>query len=346
MFQKDLRLTDLVNLEEWQKIQDSFSEVLEVTLRTIALDGGLLTKISRPNRLSAEILPKLPNANKFCGDCTLKEGRTRSNINIKKDVKFKCPLGLNVFIVPIGAIGNQTVAYIIVGPLILKARKSISEYAKDAEKLEVKLEELMDVLIEINVFSYNKVYSIINLIKDIFSYMSQTGYHKKRLGEIAPEVVKMDPLFSRYYEEKILSALLHSCALALNADSGSVMTVDSKTNILHIKVATKLDNGIINRANVKVGEGIAGVAAATGEPIILPKDKNKNGISEKMKRRYIKSSMIVPFNKGNTHDVYGVINLNIVRKTVDFSEKDIALVKELVNMASAALLPFQTSSRE
>ena len=58
-----------------------------------------------------------------------------------------------------------------------------------------------------------------------------------------------------------------------------------------------------------------------------------------MKRSDIKSSMIVPFNKWNTHDVYGVINLNIVRRNRAFSENDIQIVKELVKMASIALLP-------
>ena len=60
-----------------------------------------------------------------------------------------------------------------------------------------------------------------------------------------------------------------------------------------------------------------------------------------MKRRDIKSSMIVPFNKGDSDEVYGVINLNIARKNIDFSDKDIALVKELVRMVSIALIPFQ-----
>jgi hypothetical protein len=63
-----------------------------------------------------------------------------------------------------------------------------------------------------------------------------------------------------------------------------------------------------------------------------------------MNRKYIKSSMIIPFNKGNSRDskdVYGVINLNIVRRDADFSEKDIAIVKELINLASIALIPIR-----
>lgn len=344
MFYKDLGLADLVNLEEWQKVQDSFSDVLEISMLTVSLEGTPLTNISRQNRYCSEILPRIPGIEHFYGN-DLKQDTHKNLLEaIQYGGNIKYPFGVDLVVVPIEAVGRRIVAYVVLGPLILKSRKTHSEYAQETQKYGIDLDELTDVLIEINVFSYNKIYSMINLIKGIFSHMAQTGYHKKRLAEIRPEVVEMDPLFSRYYEEKILSALLHSCALALNADSGSIMTLDKKTGMLHIKVASKLDKDIVNNTNIKVGEGIAGIAAATSKPIILPKDKNKSALSARMKRRYIKSSMIMPFNKGNTHDVYGVINLNIVRKNKDFSAKDISIVKELVDMASLALIPVHQSA--
>lgn len=344
MFNKDLGLADLVNLEDWQKIQDSFSEAMEFTMKTVSLEGAPLSRISRPSRYCSDIYPKIPNIDTFCGDNPSIDKQRKLSAAVQNGGSIKLPFGVDIFVVPIKAIGNRDVAYVIIGPLILKSRKTSAEHAKEAQNLGIDLDELMDVLIDINVFSYNKVYAITTLIKDIFSYMAQTGYHKKRLGEIAPEVVEIDPLFSKYYEEKILKGMLRTCSLALNADSGSVMTLDKDTGALRIKVASKLNSKVVNNTSVKVGEGIAGLAAATAKPIILPQDKGKNGLSSKMNRRDIKSSMIVPFNKGAGHDVYGVINLNIMRKNRAFSERDIDLVKELVNMASVALLPLYHQS--
>jgi len=117
------------------------------------------------------------------------------------------------------------------------------------------------------------------------------------------------------------------------------MIMDKETDLLHIKAASKLDEAITQKANVKIGEGIAGIAALNAKPIILPKDRDKNGLSKRMKRDYIKSSIVVPFNKTNKDDVYGVINLNIVRKDREFTDKDATLVKELINLASIALIP-------
>jgi len=336
---QDLGLAGLVNLEDWQKIQDLFSEVLEITLRTVSVRGEPLTTTSRLSRMCSEILPGIPRSNELCGYCILTNEKKLPDIDIKKKNNFKCTFGLDIFTVPIVAVGNRTAAFIILGPVILKSRKTESEYAKDAGDLGIRLDILTDALIEINVFSYNKIHNIIKMVKNIFSYMAETGYHKKRLGEIAPKVLEMDPVFSRYYEEKILGSLLNASSRALNADSGSVMTLDKHTNILHIKAASNLAANIIKKTNVKMGESIAGLAAKTANPIILPKDADKNNLSSKMKRSDIKSSMIVPFNKWNTHDVYGVINLNIVRRNRAFSENDIQIVKELVKMASIALLP-------
>jgi ligand-binding sensor protein len=340
MFSQDLGLKNLVNLEEWQKIQDSFSETLEVTLRTVSPDGKSLSRVSRSNRLCSKISPNSPLYADFCGSCILRKD-IKELSGIKEEANFKCSFGLDLFVVPIAAVGSRIVAHMIVGPLILKSRKANSEYAEYTDRLGIKLEELLDALLEMNVFSFNKSYSINKLLRNNFSYIAQAGYHKKRLGEMAPEVRKMDPLFFRYYEEKILNSLLNACMLVLDMDSGSVMAVDKKTHMLHIKAAAKIDESIVKSTNVKIGEGIAGMAAATAEPIVLPEDKSKNGLSQKMKRSYIKSSMIVPFPKGKNHQVYGVINLNMVRKNINFSKKDIAFVQELLNLASTALMPFQ-----
>lgn len=340
----DLGLADLVSLEDWQKIQHQFSDAFEITLRTIGLQAEPLSAVSRPNRLCSEIIPRIKNVPEACSCCILKDAALRRTPNIEKSENIQCPFGLETAVVSIVAVKDKPVAYIMIGPAILKARKAISEYDRDAKSIGISLEELMDALIEINVFSYSKLSGITALIKDTFSHMAQTGYHKKRLGEMAPEIVALDPVFSLYYEEKILRSLLSACTLALGADSGSVMTVDRKTNMLHIKVASKLSDEVVNNTNIKVGEGIAGLAVSKAESIILPKDESKNGLAKKMNRKDIQSSLIMPFSKHSDSDVYGVINLNVMRKNVDFSEKDIALVKELVHMAGIALVPLRRSA--
>jgi ligand-binding sensor protein len=342
MSSNDIQLTDLINLEEWQKIQDSFSEVTSVTLRTFSPDGNLLSVTSRPNRLCDELLTKA-SRNLLCTKC-LSEAKVEAIRNVKGDLNLKCPFDFNLFVIPIKAVGENIIAYLVLGPVLLEAKKNISVYSKEAEKSGIAMNILADAIAATKITSLAKIDALVKLIEKVFSYIAQTGYHKKRLGEIVPEVVELDPSFSFYYEKKLLRALLNACISALDADSGSVMIVDKETNTLHIKVASQLDQNVINNTEIEMGEGIAGMAAATCESILLPNDEGKNHLSEKMKRRYINSSLIVPFNRENTRNVYGVINLNITRKDIQFSDRDIQLVKSLVNMISVALIPVRQNN--
>jgi ligand-binding sensor protein len=337
---RDVKFADLINAENWQSLQDSISEVLNVSLRTFSAEGKPLTIKSKITPLYKRILSKKSFRKEFCAHCLISDKASQIN-SVKETVSIKCPFDTTSYIIPIKAVAEKIIAYILLGPVILKQRKGIDDYAKDAVKHRIELENLMDALIEIPVFSYSKISSVNGLITKVFSHMAQTGYHKKRLGEIAPEVAEIDPIFSRYYEEKILNSLLNTCTLILDADSGSVMTLDKKTKSLHIKAASRIDKSIIKTTSIKLGEGIAGVAAKTQGTIILPQDKTKNGIGNKMKRSHIKSSMIIPFNKGNETDPYAVLNLNVVRKQREFSDRDITVVKELINMASVALTPLR-----
>ncbi|MFC1807693.1 PocR ligand-binding domain-containing protein [Candidatus Omnitrophota bacterium] len=342
MHREEIKLIDIANVEEWQSIQDQLSDVMDVTLRTFSPSGELISKTSRPNRVCDEIFPNICKNSDMVTQCLI-HSRAENLRKIKKVTCLKCPFGLEVFVIPLNAVGDKIIAYIILGPIILKSRKTIEECAKEAEHrgMNVDIEELHDALIELSLFSYSKANSVVKLVSDIFLHLAQSGYHKMRLGVIKPEVIELDPLFSRYYEEKILTSLLKTCTYMLSADSGSIMTLDKRSERLHIKVSSDIDDDIAKKTDIALGEGIAGVAAKSDEPIILPKDEVRAGLSNMMKRRYIKSSMVVPFKRSDSFDVYGVINLNIVRKEKEFSSKDIAVVKELINMASVALIPIK-----
>ncbi len=338
-YMNGLGLGDIVKLYDWQKIQDSFSETLGITLRTVDLEGSLITRISNPTMLLyEEIDSNTPGFSRFCRACPIKQD-SNEYVGLEEEADFKCPFGLDIYILPIRAAGKKVVSYVIAGPVILEKRKPADEYVKDAKEAGIEPEKLLDALISVNVFSHSKIRTILNLLKDVFSHMAQTGFHKKRLGEIAPQVMQVDPLFAGYYEEKVLNSLLNTCILALDADSGSVMKVDKKTDHLHIKAASKMDESIKKNTDIKVGEGIAGMAAATAKPIVLPKDSTKRGLSDKLKRDYIKSSLIMPFNKEDNLNVYGVMNINVMRKEREFSDRDVALVKELAHLAGIALIP-------
>jgi len=326
-------LKELVHFEDWQKIQDSFADTFGVSISTIDIKGNLLFKKSNPLELCEPQKIDIPEYTKFNGHWVidndlrlLPEGLSSARGLFK----------LETFIFPIKTFGQHVVAFMVIGPVIVDKREDRSFYKSFAKYLGMDPDLLLDVLDQEKVFSQDTLLEMITLIGDVFTYVARTGYHKKRLGQISREIVKADPLFASSYEKKVINSLLYACKIALDAESGSVMKMD-KLKHLHIAASSKLDKDIIDSSNQKVGEGIAGKAVETSEPIVLPKDCWKEGISEDMKRDDIKSSLIVPFKKADSEEVYGVLNLNIMRKNKEFSQKDIDLTKELVNLAVLAL---------
>jgi signal transduction protein with GAF and PtsI domain len=66
-----------------------------------------------------------------------------------------------------------------------------------------------------------------------------------------------------------LQALSDQVLAAVEADQSSVMLLDATQQMLRCTAASGLDVGRVRGANVKIGEGIAGVAAQNRESLIL-----------------------------------------------------------------------------
>ncbi len=323
-----INLPDLVNLQDWQRIQDSFAEVLGIPIKTTDTKGLLMTKISNPLAINENLLYS----------SGLNVLSTEAIPSPDEKLNMTCPFGFCISRIPIRAYSNRIAAEIFLGPYFIDTARDVKKIAA-VIKGQVEINGLEDELEKIPSLTEKRVQSSVTLLKNTFTYITQAGYQKKRLGEIAPEVMALDPVFMKYYEEKVFDAFLKTCMMALDADSGSIMTVDKNTDTLHIKVAATLDQDIVDKTEVKMGEGLSGYVAATAMPLVLPKDENRRGVADMMKRKYIKSALVIPFSKGNFHDVYGVLNLNIVRKNREFTDQDISFVKELTNLASIALIP-------
>jgi len=154
MFKKRTTLSGLINPREWQRIQDSLADTFDVTLRTFSPEGKLLTKESRHTRLCSHLKPGKTSTNhNIYYQCVL-ESDIKSVLGIKKTTGFPCHFGMQTFVIPIRASGYSIFAYIVLGPVIPGVRKGPEEYVKEAKKMDIPTDELLDMLIEINAFSH------------------------------------------------------------------------------------------------------------------------------------------------------------------------------------------------
>lgn len=324
--EESLSIENLIDVKEWQKIQNNFSAVTGVCVRTLNSKGALFTLPATIPRLCSEVLKDSPFKSKICGNCapTFLGG----NAILDKNLSFVCEAGLYNFFAPL-VIGAHVFGYIIVGPLVLVMRKSRDEYRRIAEALDVELSDFWDALMEIKVVSFHTAQALLEVIKDIAEYSLRLSFQSavRRKEEVLSDVIKL---------RRLLDALLDVAFQISEADVGSIMLLDRDAQELSISVARGIPDEIVRRTRVRVGEGISGVVAQEAHSLILDDNLEHNRIRPYLNRPYISSSMVIPIKTEGR--VFGVMNLGALKSSaVSFNRHTVQLIDRLINLATIAI---------
>jgi signal transduction histidine kinase/DNA-binding response OmpR family regulator len=146
--------------------------------------------------------------------------------------------------------------------------------------------------------------------------------------------------------KQLLNLIIKLACQTLNADSGSLMLIDERTNELKIEAAYGLSQDIVNNVRIKIGENISGWVAEKGEPLLLIDGLENDPRFKHLKTRSeIKSSMIVALKLKTKQKVIGVITLNITKSKKYFTESDLKLFTLFANNASFAIQDAQVCEK-
>ncbi|MBW1981505.1 MAG: sensor domain-containing diguanylate cyclase [Deltaproteobacteria bacterium] len=77
-------------------------------------------------------------------------------------------------------------------------------------------------------------------------------------------------LTSTFNMDQILFIIIKRLSELLRADNWTLFLLDSKKKELYFEVVVGLDKETLEDVRIKVGEGIAGTVARTGEPVLVP----------------------------------------------------------------------------
>lgn len=113
----------------------------------------------------------------------------------------------------------------------------------------------------------------------------------------------------------------------------SIMLADDITGELTIKSARGLDDNIIKRTRIRLGDSIAGWVALEGKPLLVENIENDSRFSKRSISQYsTKSLLSIPLKVQDK--IIGVINMNN-KKTGDmFTERDLEVALTLVERIS------------
>lgn len=146
-------------------------------------------------------------------------------------------------------------------------------------------------------------------------------------------------LYSSLNLDNVLKNILFLSLQLVNAEGGSVTVIDRKTRKLTIARAVSLDEELIRRTSLNIGERVAGWVVAQKTPVIIQGDAKDNPTFAHITdyRRGIRSSMSIPLKVNDT--VVGVVNHNRMLEgdLPEFNDSDLHLAVTFAGYCASAL---------
>jgi len=328
---------EVINKEKWWDMLSRFIEVLRINIFVVD-SRGLVILPPEERRYGGRLLT----------DKKLKFDLLSDSIDIDKQFEphgmfFEAcnHYNLSSFAIPIKIEGGQTVAYMVIGPVILNKRLSGSDYEAMAEEQRCDKGELLSELGGIRVTSNVMISSILDLLSEIVRDNIELSLKKKELNRIknVSEGVNTEftetakEIYSTVYLDGLLATLLDVALKMTDAECGSIMVQDENQDELTIKVSRGLSTQATQNTKVKFGEGVAGIAARDNTSFIIRGTEGDNRIKKYLKRPDIKEALVMPLS--NEKKVFGVLNLHTKKEggKIKASFNNIKYLSELLSSA-------------
>jgi K+-sensing histidine kinase KdpD len=136
--------------------------------------------------------------------------------------------------------------------------------------------------------------------------------------------------------DALLDIIVNMAAEILRTERCSLMLLDDNHQEMHIVAAKGVKPELVENVRVKIGEGIAGMVAQTGEPLLIKDiEKEVNYRKVSLEKYSTKSLLTVPLKIRNK--VIGVLNINNKLNKQVFSKADMRLLTTFANSAAMAI---------
>jgi len=138
--------------------------------------------------------------------------------------------------------------------------------------------------------------------------------------------------------DNLLELILESAAQMINAKASSLLIIDSDTNTLYFKAATGEKKSEIKKYRVKLGQGIAGSVATSGEPLLIADvRKDKRWYSEISEYIAFETRSIACVPLKMEGKIIGVVQVVDKVDASPMSVDDLNLLGEFASLAALAI---------
>jgi len=334
--EKEIDSSKLFNIRVWEGIQYKFSKDLGIAIKVMSEDG----KINTVETNFSEFYQILTSTEKGIRLCEF------SIDSIDKESKFVRLYADCVYYCTTTYFYGKKF-YIFVGIRDRAADEALVK--KLAAEAGVDFKDLYRAYLEQLTFSEAKLINLADLIVDLFNivielsvqeYITQMA-NKQKEEEIAKMSALMEAsviINSTRNLEELLKIIMQSAEKVMQAEASSVFLIDSENNELFFEIATGPKEEEVKKIRLKMGEGIAGWVAYTGEALLVPDVSADPRFAKRVdeQTQFITRSVIcVPLKVRN--QTIGVVQVLNKIGGASFSKSEIKFLEALASQAAIAI---------
>jgi diguanylate cyclase (GGDEF)-like protein len=157
-------------------------------------------------------------------------------------------------------------------------------------------------------------------------------------GEVAVFHELGKALTSSLQLDQVLRTIMEKINEVLHPDTWSLLLMDAEKNELYFEIATGDGSDALKDVRIKLGQGIAGWVAQTGEVVVVPDTRNDSRFFSKVDdKTKTKTRSIVAVPVRFREQCLGVIELINCVGEEGFSPRELALLEALADYAAIAI---------
>ena len=293
------------DLERWRAIQEALTQVLGLNIALIDTDGHPFTRPADLQRSPWNVLTGSPKGLSRYSECVqtlLAEARKNPRPLVSTQVG-----GLHLSAVPIEQ-NDRAIGYFLVGPCLVGRRGEPDDYIPLAKEFEIPIDRWMEALQEIKVLS--------------FVGLNAVGSLLQQLGTLV-------------FPPRSWDLLLETAIRLVNAQAGSILAKRDPSDELVIQAARGLDAEVARSARLRVGEGVAGVAAKERTPLRINRQTSHPRLEGLLLRPQIQDAMVVPILHHS--DLLGVLCVSTSHPGSRLRDDGLELLQQLIRLAQGSL---------
>lgn len=183
---KEITLTDLMDIEMLQKIQDAFAHATGMAALTVDLNGAV-TRLSNPTDFCMNLTRGSKKGAERCNQCDLKGGEEAARTG-RPSVYF-CHGGLMDFAAPILLEGRQIGS--LIGGQVLPVPPDEAKFRRIAKEIGVDEEAYIRALSKIKIVPKKNIEASADLLFIIANALSDMGYQKYMTQTLKNELLSV-----------------------------------------------------------------------------------------------------------------------------------------------------------